>query len=240
MIVYSQEEYPQGELAWMCLRAGVVTASEMNQIITPKFAKRDGKMWRTYLAAKVAERWQNGPLPAFGSWATDQGKIVESEARAHFEFERKADIQRVGFVTSDDGRVGCSPDGLLGEDRGIEIKCPEAKAHCKMILSGEVPDEYIVQVYASMWVTGRPSWTFYSYKRNFPAFLIEVEHDAEIEDKLAEAVSEFLADLDDAYSILEKAEGGPNPNKRITAEQFKKILQEESPAFVPDENVPLN
>jgi len=135
----------------------------------------------------------------------------------------------VGFVTSDDGKIGCSPDALVVSGgpgvvfepvkdtlvRGIEAKCPELHTHVKYLLDDEdgptVPKDYRAQVQGAMLVTGAPSWTFLSYARNFPMLVIEVERDEKAISVLREAIGEFNARLDEAYEKLLALNDGKKP-----------------------------
>jgi len=212
--VIIHREYEQGSLEWLLARAGIPTASEFDALVTPEFKVRTGQMPLSYLAAKVAEAWQGGPLPGFQSFATEQGSILEDEAIPWFELEHSCTVDRVGFITTDDGRIGCSPDGLLGEDGGIEIKCPEAHTHTKYLLAGELPKDYAAQVHGSMFVTGRPWWKFLSYRRHFPPLLLTIARDDEIQDNLAEALADFVADFQQAMMTMIEKNGGPPPPRK--------------------------
>lgn len=193
----------QGSSEWLIARSGVPTASEFDSLVTPKFEPRKGQTPESYLATKLAERWLGGPLPSFGSWGDmEQGKIREEDARPWYELEYSTEITTVGFVTSDDGKIGASPDGLIGSDGGLEIKCPSPQVHVKYLLANEVPDEYLAQVHGSMLVTGRPWWRFMSYRPKFPALVIQVNRDEEIQAKLKDALDVFTDKLDRAFDRL--------------------------------------
>jgi len=195
----------QGTEEWLRARAGIPTASEFDALITPEFVARKGQMPHTYLCKKLAEHWQGGPLPSFAPFgAMEQGQILEQEAVPWYELEFGTTINRVGFITTDDGRVGCSPDGLLGDDGGIEIKCPFADTHVRYLLAGEVPKDYTAQVHGSLYVTGRKWWKFVSYRRHFPALIVTVERDEEIMGKIGEALDEFLVRFQEGLELLKK------------------------------------
>lgn len=166
----------QGEQDWKSARLGVVTASEIDALVSPEWKVRTGDGPRSYLCAKVAERIL-GFAPEGGSWASDQGVLMEKTAVPWFEFANDVKVRRVGFCVSDDGFFGCSPDGLIGEDGGIELKCPQGEAHVQYLLGGEVPKKYRAQVQFSMFVTGRPWWKFVSYSSYLPKLVLHVEAD---------------------------------------------------------------
>lgn len=206
----------QGGAEWLQLHVGIPTASEFANLVTPEFKMKSGEVPSAYLAKKVAEAWLGGPLPGFTSFATDQGKLLEEEAIPGAVLEYGWKIDRVGFCTTEDGRIGCSPDGLLGEDSGLEIKCPNMETHVRYLLAGEVPDKYLAQVHGSMLVTGRPEWKFLSYRRRFPPLLITVARDEAIQAKLLEALTLFLGRFDRAMERMTELNGGPPPPKPAT------------------------
>jgi len=193
----------QGELEWLTLRMGRVTASEMDNLITPTFEQRKGEMPHSYLCSKLAEAWRGKPLPGFSSHATEQGQILEDEARRWycFEFDQEQ-VHNVGFVEHDNGRCGASPDALIGEDGGLELKCPEPQTHVKYLLGGELPKIYTAQVHMSLYVTQRPWWRFVSYRRGFPPFVLKVERDEAICEKIEAALESFYKTYDAAMKKL--------------------------------------
>lgn len=196
---------PQGEAEWALLRLGKVTASEADNLLTPTLEPRKGEMPKTYLATKLAESWRGEPLPGFSSWATEQGQLLEDEARRWYAFEFDSErIQNVGFIEHDDGRCGCSPDALIGDDCGLELKCPEAHTHVKYLLAGELPKEYAPQVHFSLYVTGRPRWKFVSYRRKFPALVLTVERDERIIKVIETALRNFYMAFDASMADLKE------------------------------------
>ena len=193
----------QGEGDWLQMRVGKVTASELSNLVTPDFKIRTGETPHTYLCEKIAEAWRGKPLPGFSSWATEQGQLLEDEARSWYCLTH-ADhrLHNVGFVEHDDGRCGASPDALLGEDGGLELKCPQPTNHVRYLLAGTVPKDYIAQVHMSLYVTGRKWWRFVSYHRGYPALVLTVERDEAIMGKIEAALSAFYATFDAAMHTL--------------------------------------
>jgi hypothetical protein len=218
-------EAAQGTQAWLEARAGIPTASEFDALITPLWKIKTGEGPALYLAKKLAENW-GGPLPSFGGpqpWQMEQGRILEEEAIPWYEFEFGEPIQKVGLITTDDGSVGCSPDGLLGEDGGIEIKCPYSQTHIKYLLEGILPGDYAAQVHGSLYVTGRKWWKFVSYRRGFPAFVLKVNRDIEIITQIGIGLEVFRKKFNAARAKLIELNGGEEPPKRapmIFAHEF--------------------
>jgi hypothetical protein len=197
----------QNSLEWLSARAGLPTASEWDALISPKGEIRKGGMPDSYLARKVAEKWI-GPLPGFSTLDMDFGRILEEEAIPWYELEFNCTITRVGLVTDEEGLIGCSPDGLLGDDCGLEIKCPNPDTHVKYLLLDRVPDDYIAQVQGSMLVTGCPRWQFVSYRRRFPKLVIDVERNEKFCAALAEALGLFQVKLENAWQRICDCNGG--------------------------------
>jgi hypothetical protein len=168
------------------------------------------------LATKLAERWL-GPLPSFGGaspWAADQGTILESEAIPCLDFEYGMQVQRVGFITDDAGKCGCTPDGILSETCGLEVKCLQPVHHCACLLAGVLPKDFFAQVHFSMYVTGFPEWKFFLYHRRLPKLLLTVERDEEIQIQIGEALEIFHAKLDAGWKRLLELNSGIEPPKR--------------------------
>lgn len=218
--------FEQGSADWMIARAGVVTASEMDAIITPLWKARTGDGVQTYLNRKLAEKWLGGPLPSVqGVFDMEQGNILEEEARPAFTIVTGLEVSTVAFITDDTGRVGCSPDGLVGDDAGLEIKCPRIETHIGYLRSGELPKDYAAQVHGSLYVTGRQKWHFMSYRRGLPPLILTVERDESIMAKIDDAVTTFLASMADEYQRLVEINGGepkrhvskftPKPDERV-------------------------
>ena len=202
----------QNSLEWMAARAGVVTASEFESLLTPKWEPRKGLGVETYLCQKLAERWI-GPLPSFNTLDMEWGQLLEEQARPWLAFHLDKEIKEVAFITTAAGKIGWSPDGLIDET-GVEIKCPNPAHHVKYLMAGKVPDDYLAQVHGSMYVTGFKSWRFVSFHRRFPKLVLNVERDEKIQAVIGETLAAFVAKLDAAFNRLCEMNGGPP--KRFT------------------------
>ena len=192
----------QRTLDWSKLHVGIPTASGFHNLLTPEFKLREGETPKSYLYLKIAEAWKGEPVIELSTFSIEQGDFMEAEARPFFELITNQRVREVGFITTDDGKAGCSPDGLFGDDNGLEIKCPSAQVHVKYLLQGTLPKEYAAQVHGSMFVTGYPRWTFLSYRRGFPPFIIEVKRDEAIIAKIGEAVNRFHDELRKAQAKI--------------------------------------
>ncbi len=205
----------QGSVSWLEARAGVVTASEADALITPLYAVRKSEGVETYMARKLAEKW-GGPLPQPKVFAMEQGNILEDEARPWYAFEFGVKIETPGLIVTDDGRAGCSPDGMIlwgkGQE-GLEIKCPSRPIHTAYLLSGIVPKEYRAQVQFSLWVTGFPSWKFVSYCRQMPPLILTVEPDPKAFEAIEIALGYLYNNFDAAWKRLVELNDGKEPQK---------------------------
>lgn len=196
------DEFDQLTDKWLAMHVGRPTASEFHQFMTPTFEVRTGEMFSSFVARKVAEKWRGKPLSGFSTFATEQGMLREDEALPWLMLEYDCEIRRVGFVEAADGRCGCSPDGLIEPDGGVEIKCPEPHTHVRYLLAGCVPKDYLCQVHGSLYVTGRKWWQFVSYAIGFPKLVLTVERNEEIMQKIAKALETFYASFDDAIQRI--------------------------------------
>lgn len=161
---------------WM-VRRGIPTASGADRILTPT-----GKLSaqaKKYIAELIGDRCQlnaNFFTERPMTRAMANGTNMEPEARRWFAMEKPdSRVQQVGFCVTNDGRFGCSPDGLVDLDQGLELKCPMLSTQVEYLEEGILPPEYKPQVHMSMIVTGRNVWWFASYAPGLPGFIVRVE-----------------------------------------------------------------
>lgn len=204
----------QGSGEWLHARLGIPTASEFDELVTGEWKPKTGKAVETYFYRKLAERVLGYPLMDASAWAMEQGSILEHEAIPFFEGVYDTPIQRVGFITTNDGAFGCSPDGLIDEDSGIEIKCPQPQTHLRYLLEGALPKEYEAQVHGAMFVTGRPEWKFMSYSRQFPPLILTVKRDEEIQSYIDKILARFLARFNLAYAKIKAMKDAENARRQ--------------------------
>lgn len=200
-------ECQQGSSEWWEARRGVATASEFSRIITSVKGNLSAAA-DNYICELLAEKFHVGPaeeLAGFCSKAMRNGSECEPQARAWYEMVNHVKVEEVGFILSDCGRVGCSPDGLIGEDGGLELKCPHGKTHLRYCLDGTLPEEYKAQVHGALAITGRAWWDFLSYVPGLPPFCIRVEPD-DFTEQLRRALEEFHARYLEIQDLLGLAE----------------------------------
>ena len=198
---------------WFKLRAGKVTGSELGNLITDKGAIRGWKtgMPNSYLHRKLAEKWRGMPLETFqGNRQTDQGTLWEDRARKYFSSILESDIEQIGGMESDDGLLWCSPDGIIGETTGLEIKCPNADTHVGWLLAGQqVPEEHVLQVQFALWVSHWPKWHFLSWAKDLPHLAVVMEPDHDLCMVIEDALAEFQERFNAAWNTLCELNGGP-------------------------------
>jgi hypothetical protein len=188
-------DFPQKSPAWFEARRGLPTASRFDSILTPKTGKPAAAQ-ETLINALIAESIvppDSGFLrPQFISEEMEQGIKLEAEARCAFELEHaKLPVTEAGFILHDSGTFGASPDALVGEIGGCEIKCPLASTLVGYIRAGVLPDAYKCQVHGSMIVTGRSTWSFFGYSRNLPPFHLQIKRD-QFTDLLEREITAFV------------------------------------------------
>lgn len=187
-------EAQQRSDAWYALRRGLPTASRFDSILTPKTGE-PSKAQEKLIDELIAESIQppeQGFIRHYISPEMEQGMKLEGEARCSFELEyaKGQPVKEVGFIMHDSGLFGGSPDALVGDDSGLEMKCPNLSTHIGYVRAGVLPPEYRCQLHGSMVVTGRNSWSFFSYARGALPFHILVKRD-DFTKKLEDALYAF-------------------------------------------------
>lgn len=186
----------QGSDEWKLARCGIVTASSLDKIISPVRLKPSASQ-DDYMARLLTE-WVTGhPIEEDDkSQFVERGRALEPEARGAYAFETGQDVQVVGFITTDDGLVGCSPDALVGTDGGLELKCPALETHMKYLADPtRLVSEYRGQLQGNLYVTKRAWWDIYSYSTLVENVRVRVVRDEAYMAALEPELDLFLAKL---------------------------------------------
>ena len=196
----------QGSDEWLAARAGRVTASRVADLMA-RTKTGWGASRANYMAELVAERLTGTPAARFTNDAMRWGTDTEPMARETYAFAHDVEIEETGLVMHPTiADFGASPDGLIGTDGLIEIKCPQTATHIDTLLSGSVPEKYRTQMQAQMACTERAWVDFVSFDPRMPAEMQMWVHRVERDDKaIAEmeaAVTEFLAELEAKVGAL--------------------------------------
>jgi putative phage-type endonuclease len=192
MTLHVFDDLEQGSDEWLAARRGIVTASVVGQLITPQTIRAaSNDKSRALIAQLAAERITGRSESVFVNDDMMRGNLHEPIARDRYAEHNGVEVRQVGFVIREDWgiRLGASPDGLVGDDGGLEIKCPRAKTHIQTILTGEVPAYNMAQVQATLLVTGRDWWDFVSFSAGLPMFTKRVRLEPKWRDSLITAVT---------------------------------------------------
>ena len=192
----------QGSPEWMSYRAGLPTASKFSEIVTTK--GEPSKSRTKYLYQLAGEKITGSKEESYQSAAMSRGIEMEAEARLLFCMLHDAEVQEVGLCIEDNGRWGCSPDGLIGDNGGIEIKCPQLATQVDYLLTGKIPSTYYQQVQVSMFVTGREYWWFVSYYPSMKPLMIKAEPDAKFHAALKAELVRFSEELGTIVTKLQE------------------------------------
>lgn len=221
----------QGSEAWHRLRLGIPTASNFHKIVTQKKCLLSAQA-SGYALRLVSERLLNMTAgESFdGPWL-ERGKELEPMAVRQYEFTHEVVTVPVGFITTDDGTIGCSPDRLVASEKRIalEIKCPSPHVHLGYLLEG-VNDDYRPQVMGQILVAELERADLYSYHPSCPAALVQTFRDEEYLTKLADALKQFNATLHDMHQRALKL-GAFQPMSRIGSSGEVKEITDINAAF---------
>lgn len=188
----------QGTPEWMACRLGLATASRFADVLAT-IKTGEASVRRNYRAQLVVERLTGRPVPTYANFAMQQGTEREPVARALYEAKTGRLVQEVGFCRHDEMEAGASPDGLIDEDGGLEVKCPQLATHLEYLRLRTEPHEYTPQIQGCMWITGRQWWDFVSFNPDFPETLQlvvrRVKRDDAYIERLATAVKTFMVEV---------------------------------------------
>jgi hypothetical protein len=209
--------FPQKSPEWWDMRKDRPTASNFDRVMTPKQGKTGGPGSESYLSELSAAvlRFDPGMMTeSFETPAMRQGADWEPEARRWYQYMHlggSPPVRQVGLCVTDCWRFACSPDGLVGDDGGLELKCPQPATHASYLRKGGLPVEYKCQVHGCLVVTGRDWWDFVSYCPPFDPLVVRVVPD-EFTGKLAAALDEFH---DRLLAAVAKVTGRPTTGRCV-------------------------
>lgn len=191
---------------WFAHRLGRVTASRIADVMA-QTKTGPGAARKNYMADLVAERLTGTARDGFTNAAMQWGTDTEPQARAAYEFMADVSVQEVGFIDHPTlAMAGASPDGIIGDDGMVEIKCPNTATHIDTLLTGKIDGKYHKQMQFQLACAGRAWCDFVSFDPRLPAemqlWVHRVERDASAILEIENAVSAFLADLDGTVSDL--------------------------------------
>lgn len=189
------DQNEQGSPEWLAARLGIPSASMFAKLVTTKgiwSASADA-----YINQLVAERLTGEREEVFQSHHMLRGTELEKDARDLYSLISDAEVTEVGFCLHDTLSAGCSPDGLIGEDGGLEIKCAAPSTHVEYLRGGVLPSKYKQQVMGCLWITGREWWDFVSYHPTMKPLIVRVERDEEYIAALEKCVTKAVNLIDE-------------------------------------------
>lgn len=191
----------QGGEVWQTGKLGVPSVSNFYRVC----AKKGSETRNSYLmecVGQIATR----QFDEINGKALEHGRNNEIAARAAFEFETGKKVDQVGMIYGLNRRVLCSPDGLIGDEEGLEIKSPlTARVHADFLCNAKVKPEYEIQVQASLWISKRKAWHFCSFHPAFKTKMIGIktfEPDPAMFERFENEVPAFLKELDEALAKI--------------------------------------
>lgn len=196
----------QGSEEWLKARCGKVTASRIGDLMA-KTKTGYSASRANYMAELIAERLSGVPAAGFTNDAMRWGTECEPEARTAYEFWRNVTVEETGFVLHPKIKdSGASPDGLVGSEGLVEIKCPNTATHLETLLGAGIDKKYRLQMQWQIACTGRAWCDFVSYDPRLPeAYRIHIERvelDSALIAEVEREVVAFLSELDDRLKAL--------------------------------------
>lgn len=194
--------FKQGTSDWVKARLGIITASNFSKVL----AKGQGKTRDSYIMKIISERITGEAQESYSNASMEWGVYMESEAKSAYEITEAAIIKECGFFKLNDW-IGASPDGLIGDDGLIEIKCPNTSTHLKTVIDGEIPGRHLAQIQGQLYVTNRKWCDFVSYdprvksKESYFCKRMPVDMDY-IQYTLVPALKELIEDAEKIMSSL--------------------------------------
>ena len=196
---------------WFELRLGKVTASRIGDLMA-KTRSGYSASRANYMTELAIQRLTGAVGQGFTSPAMQWGTEQESNARNAYSFFTDDDVNEIAFIDHPTiEQAGASPDGLVGDDGLVEIKCPNSATHLDTLLRGIIKNQYVLQMQWQMACSGRKWCDFVSFDPRFPEdlkiFIKRVERDDKLIAEITAEVKKFLAELDELMTQLkQKAE----------------------------------
>ena len=191
----------QGTEEWHDLRIAMPTASKFSAVL----AKGAGATRKAYLYQLAAEAITGLREESYSNKHMEYGTETEPQARAMYELERAQLVTQVAFIKHDSINAGCSPDGLIGDNGIIEIKCPKTTTQIETYLSGKMPTCHAAQVQGQLWISEREWCDFISFDPRINGvssfFCVRVTRD---ETYIKNLESEIIIFNDELNELIEK------------------------------------
>lgn len=196
----------QGTEAWHQLRLGKVTASRVADILAQTRTGPSASR-QNYLIELALQRSTGTIEPSYTNAAMEWGTQTEPQARVAYEVETGNFVDQVAFIDHPTiANFGCSPDGLIGDDGLIEIKCPNSATHWEYFKAKKPPQKYVTQIQTQLCVTGRKWCDFVSFDPRMPSrsqlLIVRVDRDEAFIAELEEKVKQFLSEVEVEVNLM--------------------------------------
>jgi putative phage-type endonuclease len=201
----------QGTNEWFSARVGKVTASRVADIMA-KTKSGYSASRENYMAQLIVERFTGEKSESFSSAAMQWGTEQEPFARAAYEAREGVFVDEVGFISHPtiDG-AGASPDGLVGDDGLVEIKCPNTATMIDTLINETVPNKYYAQMQMQMACTGRAWCDYVVFDPRMPSnaqlFVKRVVRDDKFVADMESEITKFLDEVDAKFKTLQSKLG---------------------------------
>tara|TARA_R110000796_G_scaffold99184_1_gene207103 strand:- start:1536 stop:2138 length:603 start_codon:yes stop_codon:yes gene_type:complete len=195
-------DFEQGSKEWLQSRLGCPSGSNFDKLITS--TGKPSTQSQGYINQLIAEILTNKTTEVRVNEAMQRGTDLEPEAREFYELAAGVEVLQTGFIKHSNLEAGVSPDGLVGDDGGLEIKCPSPSWHCAYLRSGDLPAKYVAQVQGCLWITNRSWWDFMSYHEEMRSMIVRVWRDEDFIRNLAIEVGGAVATIQSEVNRIRK------------------------------------
>ncbi|OWV62539.1 exonuclease [Rhizobium sp. N122] len=179
----------QNSPEWLAARMGIPTASKFATVM----AKGEGKIRSKYMRELAAEIYTGEPNVSFSNGHMERGHEMEDIARKEYAFITDQEPIQVGFIRN--GLKGSSPDSLIGDNGGLEIKTALPEIQIDRLERNRLPPEHVAQVQGNLWVSGREWWDFVSYWPKLPMLTVRVYRDEAYIKTMSDEIDRFNDEL---------------------------------------------
>ncbi len=160
--------FEQQSPEWFNARLGKVTASRISDVVA-KTKTGPSASRRNYMMQLLCERLTGRKEDMYVNAAMQRGTELEAIARSAYEVDKEVMVKEVGFVPCPiHPMAGASPDGLVGDDGLLEIKCPNTAQHVEFLRTGKIDPGYELQMLFQMICTGREWCDYVSFDDRLP------------------------------------------------------------------------
>lgn len=228
LIVY--EGFEQNTPPWDFVRLGIPTASEMGKIMAKGQGGAASKTRDRYLRDIMHELLTGTSVERYTNHFMARGHEDEQHALDLYMLDRdltEDDVKRVPFARRNDIWLGASPDGLVGEDGGVEIKTTIGPEFIDLVKRQKVPDHHLKQMWANMLVFGRKWWDYCVYSRGYhDPFIHRIVMSRDIEMEVLKYTRAFVAEIDEAILDFTKRTKTRQTLSASLDEKFTQLLSE--------------